>query len=269
MSHVPLHSYIATDRQSVPVIDCLLFFRGQRALIIWTLFVLFIIFLINLLVSPFFVRYTETHLRFVLSVPDADAGALWTMLWDLMNALYAMMLKAGSFYLSFLIAYILAAPLYQFISIMAEDLFRGKTIKEDGVPEVEEVVSDIKQSAILAGMLFGVAIIAIIANFIPFFGPLLCFVLLCFSSALLFFDFPASRAGWDLRQKVEWLIANPFEILRFGLFPTLVTIVPILTPLLMGLVSPLVAIYVTLNFILFEEKRKRDTAGAKTRVIES
>jgi len=267
MDHGLLTSYTKADRTSVPFMDSLLFFRKHRPLIIWTIFILLAIFLITLLFFSFFTRHIEMNFRFIITEPTADAGALWSLLWWFMNGLFSIFLKVVAFYLSFLIAYTVTAPLYQFVSVLAEDIFRGKKVKEDAMPEFEELLGDLKQAALLSVMLFGVTIVALIANFIPFFGPIICFAVLCFSSALLIIDFPTSRLGWELRQKVEWLVAHPLDTLRFGLFPALIAFIPIISPFIMGIVSPLLIVHGTLNFVLMEETRKLHTAAAQTKVI--
>ncbi len=267
MDHGLLTAYTKAERTSVPFMDSLLFFRKQKPLILWTIFILLVIFLITLLFFSFFTRHIEMNFHFIITEPDADAGALWSLLFWFMKGLFTVFLKVVAFYLSFLIAYTVTAPLYQFVSIITEDLFRGKKVKEDAVPDFEEMFGDLKQAALLSVMVFGVTIVALIANFIPFFGPFICFAVLCFSSALLIIDFPTSRLGWDLRQKIEWLAAHPFDTIRFGLFPALISFIPIISPFIMGIVSPLLIVHGTLNFVLMEESRKLHTAAAQTKVI--
>lgn len=268
MDHGLLTSYTKAERTSVPFMDSLLFFRSHRPLLIWTIFILLSVFLITLLFFSFFARHIEMNIRFVVAEPGVDAGVVWSLLWWFMNGLFSVFLKVIAFYLSFLLAYIVTAPLYQFISVMAEDLFRGKKVKEDAMPDLDEMLGDLKEAAILSLMLFGVTIVALIANFIPFFGPILCFAVLCFSSALLIIDFPTARLGWELKQKIDWLAGNPFDTLRFGLFPALISFIPILSPFIMGLVSPLLVVHGTLNFVLMEENRKLHTASVQTKVID-
>jgi CysZ protein len=267
MTHGPLALYTKAERNSVPFLDSARFYWSQKPLMIWSVFILLVMFLVTLLFFSFFAQLIELHMQFIIQEPGADAGAIGLFFWWFLNGLFSLALKVIAFFLSFLIAYTAAAPLYQHVSVMAEDLFRGKTIREDAMPELEEALGDLVAAAKLSAMVFGITIFALIANFIPFIGSILCFAVCLSASALLILDFPTARLGWDLRQKIEWIIAHPFDALRFGLFPALISFIPILSPFIMGLVSPFLIVHGTLNVVLMEENRKLHTATAQTKVI--
>lgn len=267
MQHGLLATYTKAERTSVPFSDSLLFFKKQRPLIVWTIFILLVIFLITLLFFSLFTRYIEMNFHFIITEPGSDASVFWNILFWLMNGLFSLFLKVFAFYFSFLIAYTATAPLYQFLSVMTEDLFRGKKVKEDSVHEFEEIMGDYISIFPLSFMLFAVLVVALIANFIPFFGPILCFIVLCFSSALLLIAFPATRLGWEMQQKIEWLIKHPVDTFRLGLFPLLISFIPVISPFIMGIASPFLVVHATLNFILKEESQKILAATVQTKNI--
>jgi len=252
----------------VPLLDLLLFYRSRRILLIWSLFIFLIFFMIMLLVLSFFTNIVSSQIQFVIPAPAEEDSPLWHLLFWFLNGMFVVSLRAASFFLSFLPAYVLAAPFLQFLSISAEALYHGKKLKEDAFPDIDEVLGDLKAAAIVALFCFGLTVIAIIADFIPFIGALICAAILLSVSAFLVVHFPSSRRGWEVRQTVEWIIGHPWDSARLGMFLPLIAAVPILSPFLVATMFPFLVIYGASNLELIEENRRKKTAVAQTRIVD-
>jgi len=224
--------------------------------------------MIMLLVLSFFTNFVSSQIQFVIPAPAEEDSPLWHLLFWFLNGMFLVCLRAASFFLSFLPAYVLASPFLQFLSISAEALYHGKKLKDDAFPDIDEVLGDLKDGSVTAILCFGVTVIAIIADFIPFLGALICAVMLLSASAFLVVRFPSSRRGWDLRQTIEWIIGHPWDSARIGMFPPLMATVPILSPFLVATMFPFLIIYGALNLDLIEGSRRKKTSVAQTMIVE-
>jgi Uncharacterized protein involved in cysteine biosynthesis len=108
----------------------------------------------------------------------------------------------------------------------------------------------------LAAMGLVVAVAALFANFIPVIGQAAVFVLYTFYSALMFVDYPASRYRWTLGEKLRWVRRYHQQAFRLGIFPAMISMIPLLNVFLMALFFPLFTIHTTLNFLVIEGKKK-------------
>lgn len=261
-------SALSTERSFVPLLDLLLFYRSRRILLIWSLFIFLIFFVILLLVLSFFTNFVFSQIQFVIPAPAEEDSPLWHLLFWFLNGMFVVCLRAASFFLSFLPAYTLASPFLQFLSISADTLYRGKKLKEDAFPDIDEVFGDLKDGAVTALLCFGLTVIAIIADFIPFLGALICAALLLSVSAFLVIRFPSSRRGWDLRQTIEWVIGHPWDSARLGMFLPLIAAVPILSPFLVATIFPFLVLYGALNLDIIEEVRRKKNSVAHTKIVD-
>lgn len=260
-------SALSTERSFVPLLDLLLFYRSHRILLIWSIFIFLIFFLIMLLVLSFFTNFVSSQIPFVIPAPVEEDSPLWQILFWFLNGIFLVCLRVASFFLSFLPAYILASPFLQFLSISADALYHGKKVKEDAFPDIDEVLGDLKDGAMVALLCFGLTTIAIVADLIPFLGALICAATLLFLSALLVLHFPASRRGWDLRQTLGWIVGHPHEAVRLGMFLPLIAAIPILSPFLVAASFPFLALYGSLNLDIMEENQRKKTAGTQTIIV--
>ncbi|MGD9949390.1 MAG: EI24 domain-containing protein, partial [Desulfobulbus sp.] len=94
------------------------------------------------------------------------------------------------------------------------------------------------------------------ANFIPVAGQAAVFCIYAFYSALMFVDYPASRYRWSLGRKLSWLRHHHNQAFRLGLFPAMISMVPLLNVFLMALLFPLFTVHTTLNFLAIEGGNK-------------
>ena len=100
-----------------------------------------------------------------------------------------------------------------------------------------------------------VTIAALFANFIPVVGQVVVLLIYTFYSALVFVDYPASRHRWSLGRKVGWVRDYYKRSFRLGIFPALISMVPVINIFFMALLFPLFTVHTTLNFIAIERRK--------------
>ena len=173
--------------------------------------------------------------------------------WLVLKYLFLLVSRIAAFYLAFLTAYCITTPGYVFLSGMVEKIYG----KQTGEP-----VSGFKPQRILIDLLEGVkigivglvvTIVALAVNFVPVIGQLKVFLLYVFYSTLMFIDYPASNRSWTLGQKIGWVRKNYRCSFRLGVFPALISMIPIINILFMALLFPLFTVHTTLNFISTQE----------------
>ena len=101
-----------------------------------------------------------------------------------------------------------------------------------------------------------VTVAALMANFIPGVGQIVVFLLYTYYSALMFVDYPSSRRRWSLRKKIRWLRTHYRLSFRLGVFPALVSMIPVLNIFFIAMIFPLMTVHSTLNFAAIEENKK-------------
>ncbi len=255
MTHATLKSSLAAEHTSLPFLETLRMVKTHRALLVWALFIFLILFLVSFLLLPFFTKMIEANVHFPIQEPSAEEGAVWVMGWSLMKSLFSLMLKTGSFLLTFSCAYPFVSPFYQTISGFSEDLFRERPVTIEELPDLEEIVLAIKDGAIATLIGFGVGVVALLVTFIPFLGPLLGFVLCGGAFFFLLFRFSPARYEWDLRHILSWLFDHPRDLVRIGLLPALTLTIPIITPFVVGMASPFFVMHLAASFTLSEARR--------------
>ncbi len=248
MERASLTFYLENDRPFIPFQETLRLVRKERTLLVWSLFIFLLVFLFSFLVLPFFTRMIEANVHFVIQEPKPEDGALWSFLWSLMKSLFSLLLKGISFFLAFTLSYPLVAPFYQVISSASEDLFQGRSVALEELPDLEDLLSEAKVALVPALLAFGSGLFSLIITFIPLIGPLLSFTLTGLLFFLLLFRFSPSRHGWDLRQTMSWILDRPRDLMRLALLPALSLLVPIITPFLVGMASSLFIVHFSLSF---------------------
>lgn len=200
------------------------------------------------------VRYAEHHLQNLLTVPAQLPGIIgWVKHtgWLAAAWLFDVMMKIIVFYLSFLIAYTLSSPGYGLLSAAAEKLHIGERFTAENF-SLTGLLVDMLEGLKIA--LFGllVSMIALVINFIPAIGQAGLFLLYVYYSALMFIDFPASRRRWSLGRKLGWLKTHSQPAFRIGVFPALISLIPVVNIFCMSLLFPVLTIQSALNFSTIE-----------------
>jgi CysZ protein len=175
--------------------------------------------------------------------------------WFILKYLYFIVTRIVAFYLSFLLAYCLTAPGYVFLSTATEKTYLGEAFELDDGFTVKGIIIDVIEGCKIGAVGILVTIAALFANFIPLVGPVAVLLIYTFYSALMFVDYPASRHRWSLGKKINWVRDYYKRSFRLGIFPALVSMVPILNIFFMALLFPLFTVHTTLNFIAIEQKR--------------
>jgi len=192
---------------------------------------------------------------FFLAQPEAVGIWGWTKYlgWEVMHWGFLIVSRIVAFYLAFLVAYTLSSPGYAFLSTATEKQQAGEEFEADEALNVKGILIDL-----LEGMKIGffgilVTVAALMANFIPVVGQIVVLLLYTYYSALMFVDYPSSRRRWSLGRKISWLKSHNKQSLRLGIFPALVSLIPVLNIFAIAMIFPLMTVHSTLNFVAIEK----------------
>ena len=188
--------------------------------------------------------------------PVADGIRGWLMVkgWQVLYFLFVLVTRIVSFYLAFLVAYCLTSPGYVFLSTATEKAFLGTSYQPDKGFSVRGVVIDLIEGCKIGAVGVVVTFFALLVNFIPFAGQAIVLLLYIFYSALMFVDYPASRIRWSLGRKIRWVRKYYKRSFRLGIFPALISMVPVVNIFFIALLFPLFTVHTTLNFIAIERR---------------
>ncbi len=176
-------------------------------------------------------------------------GWLTAQGWLILKYLFLMVSRIAAFYLAFLTAYCITTPGYVFLSGMVEKIYGKQTGKPASGFKPQQVLIDLLEGIKIGAVGILVTIAALAVNFVPVIGQLLVFLLYVFYSTLMFIDYPASNRSWSLGQKIGWIRTNFRRSFRLGVFPALISMVPIINVFFMALFFPLFTVHSTLNFL--------------------
>jgi CysZ protein len=196
--------------------------------------------------------------NFFLTQPEAVGiwGWIKYLGWEVMHWGFLIISRIVAFYLAFLLAYSLSAPGYVFLSTATEKKHAGEDFEADAALNIKGVLTDLLEGIKIG--LFGilVTIAALAANFIPGIGQVVVLLLYTYYSALMFVDYPSSRRRWSLGKKISWLKSHNKQSLRLGIFPAVLSLVPVLNIFLIAMIFPLMTVHSTLNFVAIEKNKK-------------
>jgi len=197
---------------------------------------------------------------FFLAEPETNGIWGWTKYlgWEVMHWFFLIISRIVAFYLAFLLAYSLSAPGYVFLSTAAEKKHEGLEFKADAALNVKGLLIDLWEGLKIGMFGIVVTIGALMANFIPGVGQIVVFLLYCYYSALMFVDYPSSRRRWSLKRKISWLRTHNKQAFRLGVFPAIVSMVPVLNIFFIALLFPLMTVHCTLNFVAIEKYDKTE-----------
>lgn len=177
------------------------------------------------------------------------------------NWLYHIVSRILAFYLAFLLAYSLTTPGYAFLSSTAEKIHAGEDFDPDAAFTLSGILIDIFEGLKIAFFGILVTVVALIVNFIPVIGQVTVFLLYTYYSALMFIDYPASRRRWGLKRKIGWLYTHSSPSFRIGIFPALISMIPIVNIFAIALLFPVLTVHATLNYSAIELAKKRFNNG--------
>ncbi len=181
--------------------------------------------------------------------------------WYLLKWLYLFISRVVAFYLAFIVAYSLTTPGYVLLSTAAEKLHAGDKFELDDGLTLKGLLLDLLEGIKIAGFGIIVSIAALAANFIPLFGQIIAFLLYTYYSALLFLDYPASRRRFSLGEKLGWMKSHNKLSFRLGIFPALISMIPLLNIFLIATIFPVLTVHATLNFTAIELHKNNQQEG--------
>jgi len=189
-----------------------------------------------------------------------DSSTVWGWIkykgWIVGGWLYHLISRILAFYLAFLLAYSLTTPGYSFLSAAAEKIHAGEYFDPDAAFTLSGILTDIFEGLKIALLGILITVLALFLNFIPGVGQAAIFLLYTYYSALMFIDYPASRRRWGLRKKLGWMRESSSPAFRIGVFPALISMIPILNIFAMALLFPVMTVHATLNFSAIELAKK-------------
>ena len=114
----------------------------------------------------------------------------------------------------FLLANILAAPVYEMISVAIERDVNGGKVEEVGLwQSVVLIKEEIKKA-------FFVITISIVMLLIPGVN-VIAIVVTAFLLGWDFYDYPLARRGWSFRQRLNFVAAHAWAVTAFGMWLTI------------------------------------------------
>jgi len=195
---------------------------------------------------------------FFTTAPAVEKFWHWPLLWGWtgLKWIFFVLSRVIAFYVAFIMAYTLTTPGYVFLSTWAGNRYCEQAGQGEATLTLSGALIDLREGVKIGAMGMMVTVVALFANFIPVIGQVSVFVLYAFYSALMFVDYPSSRYRWTLGQKLSWIRVHSGQAFRLGLFPAMLSMIPLLNIFLMALFFPLFTIHTTLNFLAIEGRKE-------------
>jgi CysZ protein len=195
---------------------------------------------------------------FFTTPPEVEKFWHWPLLWGWtgLKWIFFVLSRVIAFYVAFIMAYTLTTPGYVFLSTWAGNRYCEQAGQGEATLTLSGALIDLREGVKIGAMGMMVTVVALFANFIPVIGQVSVFVLYAFYSALMFVDYPSSRYRWTLGQKLSWIRLHSGQAFRLGLFPAMLSMIPLLNIFLMALFFPLFTIHTTLNFLAIEGRKE-------------
>lgn len=195
---------------------------------------------------------------FFTTPPAVEKFWHWPLLWGWtgLKWIFIVLSRVIAFYVAFILAYTLTTPGYVFLSTWAGNRYCEQAGQGEATLTLSGALIDLREGVKIGAMGMMVTVVALFANFIPVIGQVSVFALYAFYSALMFVDYPSSRYRWTLGQKLSWIRLHSGQAFRLGLFPAMLSMIPLLNIFLMALFFPLFTIHTTLNFLAIEGRKE-------------
>ncbi len=250
-----LHVPRSLTPEWIPLSRSFILIFSRKRLFGWS-FLLFLITIsltwIGYLVTVDFIDQLTGNFTTAAPATDTILGWLKYSGWLVSSWLFLIVSRIVAFYLAFLVAYSLSTPGYVFLSTAAEKMYAGKNFDVDDNFSMAGFFADIFEGIKIAFLGIIVTFAALFVNFIPVIGQAAVFLLYTYYSALLFVDYPASRRHWSLGRKLRWLRRHSSSAFRLGVFPALISMIPLVNIFAIALLFPLLTVHSTLNFSAIE-----------------
>ena len=244
----------------VPLTSSLLFILTRPKILAWSILLVGVTCLLTwggYVAAIDLIQYLTGNL--FLTPPEKSGVLGWFMVkgWIVLQFLFVLVSRIVSFYLAFLLAYCLTSPGYVFLSTATERITLGGSFEPDQGLSIKGIMIDLFEGCKIGVLGIAVTLLALVVNFIPLVGQVLVLLIYTFYSALMFVDYPASRTRWSLGKKIGWVRKYYKRSFRLGIFPALVSMVPVINIFFMALLFPLFTVHTTLNFIAIERPTQR------------
>lgn len=248
--------HYSTPAKWIPLPHSLAFLMRSKRLLGWSAILTIVTILFTWLGYLITVDLADNLTgNFFLIQPEAIGIWGWTKYlgWEIMHWGFLIISRIVAFYLAFLLAYSLSSPGYVFLSTATEKKQAGEHFEPDAALNIRGIAIDLLEGIKIG--LFGivVTIMALLANFIPGIGQVIVLLLYTYYSALMFVDYPSSRRRWSLGKKISWLKVHNKQALRLGIFPALLSLIPVLNIFFIAMIFPLMTVHSTLNFVAIEK----------------
>ncbi|MGE4558777.1 MAG: EI24 domain-containing protein, partial [Desulfobulbus sp.] len=167
---------------------------------------------------------------FFTTPPAVEKFWQWPLLWGWtgLKWVFVVLTRVVAFYLAFAVAYSLTTPGYVFLSTWAGNSYSPTAGQGEATLSLGGAMIDLWEGIKIGAMGLLVSVAALLANFIPVAGQAAVFVIYAYYSALMFIDYPASRYRWSLGKKLSWLRLHYNQAFRLGIFPAMISMVPLL-----------------------------------------
>lgn len=213
-----------------------------------------VLILITIFISIFLYHYIYSGFSTLLvsfySKPPALDGLLdylYYPLWGLTKLAFHAVIISISFFIPFILAYILTSPVQSMIRYMTDDMFLGKTVENTDF-SFEDAIEDIKQTLPSAGIALGALFAAFFLNLIAVIGQVSAFVIIIAISALLVNEMSFRKYGFDPKKKLLWMKDHSFHCLRTGSLPSFLSALPLINNVIIAFLMPLFIVHAALNF---------------------
>lgn len=195
---------------------------------------------------------------FFTTPPATEKWWQWPIMWGWVGLKWTYMLltRVVAFYLAFSAAYSLTTPGYVYLSNWAGNSYSPEAGKGEAQLSARGALLDLWEGIKIGVFGILIAVLALLLNFLPVVGQAAVFCLYAFYSTLMFIDYPSSRYRWSLGRKIRWLRFHSAQSFRLGVFPALISMVPVLNIFFMALFFPLFTVHSTLNFLTIEGRGK-------------
>ncbi len=171
---------------------------------------------------------------FVLPEPTGSGIGYYVLfvLWWLYKILLYPLLLALSYFLTMILAGIVASPFNETLSERAEELMMGRVVQgEEGWKAM--IVGGLRGIASSAATGIPRAIVVVMLGLIPGIGPILAAIVGAFFIAVGYTDYPFERRRYSLKRKLGTLWKHKRMALGFGIGANLLLIVPLVNFLCM------------------------------------
>ena len=171
---------------------------------------------------------------FILPEPSPGGFTYYILivLWWIYRVLLYPLLLAVAYFLTLILAGIVASPFNDALSEQAEELMMGQAVpSETGWKAL--VVGGARGVATSAATGIPRAIIVLILGIIPGIGPILAAIVGAFFIAVGYTDYAFERRRYSLRRKIQTLLKHKQMSLGFGVGANLLLLIPLLNFLCM------------------------------------